>query len=417
MVDEKRNRIGYWILFILYPFGSLVLNIWSNNRKSVYILLVVAYCGYLGFNLVIGGDYGGADSAHYADQLKDFYQENVSFSEVSRKFYNTGDGIDIYQPLVTYGVSLFTDNARILFAIFSIIFGFFWIKSYEILVSHIPGNISLLITVMLIVYLTINPIWNVNGVRMWTAAHVFGYGVLSYYLEKNKAGVMYLFLSSVVHWSFIILVILWLLSIFLKWMPVALFLGMYFISGFIAELDVEAVRENLGVIPELFSDRTEGYVSEAYVEKVNEVDFSWHVELFSFISKWITICFVGLVSIFYYGRNTLNSESTSLLKFGLLISSFAFLASQLPSGARYISVSNLILYPVFILFLNNIISNKIISSTSLTKILILPLGYLIFFKVWSGLGLLGYNVVFGNILTSVLDYNSESLLLWVKSVL
>ncbi len=129
----------------------------------------------------------------------------MNLRELWQSFYSDSSGyVDILQPMVTYLVSRFTDNPTILFTIFGLIFGYFYSRNIWYVLGKIHGGITLVLFVFVLTFALINPIWNINGFRMWTAAQIFLYGTLPYLLEGKSKGLIWAAVSVFVHFSFLL---------------------------------------------------------------------------------------------------------------------------------------------------------------------------------------------------------------------
>ena len=146
---------------------------------------------------------GAADSARYARQLIEAHNQPLSWSYFLSMLYAEGGFVDIYQPFVTWLVAIFTDNPRILMAIFGAVFGFFYAQNLWMVFSRIKARVGWLLFFFMLAFALVNPIWNINGVRMWTAAQIFLYGVFRLSLENDKKGFIWAATSILVHFSFL----------------------------------------------------------------------------------------------------------------------------------------------------------------------------------------------------------------------
>ena len=96
---------SHFLLFVIWPFAVLYRSLRdfrTRGSKTLFWLFWV----YFGFVFVYADPFtGGADSARYAAKLIKQYNEPFLWAELLGRFYNTQDGVDIYQPLVTWIVS------------------------------------------------------------------------------------------------------------------------------------------------------------------------------------------------------------------------------------------------------------------------------------------------------------------------
>ena len=118
------------------------------------------------------------DSSRYVTKLKELYNTPLNWDVFIANFYSEESStVDIYQPLLTYILSLVTDNGNILFAVFGILFGYFYSRNIWLLLDYSKNQRMTRVMIAIIVtFSCVIGFWNLNGVRMWTAAHMFFYG-------------------------------------------------------------------------------------------------------------------------------------------------------------------------------------------------------------------------------------------------
>jgi len=233
--DSKVKALPVALLFLVWPFALLMTslkNFYAPGAKKGFIL----FCLYFGFVFVISKDLGGADSARYAQMLRELHQNPPSFSSLWASLYSyEANLLDIYQPLLTWLVSLFTDNAQVLFALFAMVFGWFYANNIWIILRRSQSKFSYTLMLLILVFSLIIPIWYINGVRMWTAAQIYIYGVLVYFIEHKKYGLWWASGSLLVHFSFLFPLLLLLLFVVLpKRLPI--FLVFFIATSFVADI-------------------------------------------------------------------------------------------------------------------------------------------------------------------------------------
>jgi VanZ family protein len=221
--------------------------------------------------MVIPGE--GADSYVYAAKLTQANHQALSFSESANVFYDEDEerGLDFLQPLITFIVSLFTDNYHILFGVFSLVFGFFYSRNIWVIFDSLQGKIGKEVFFLLFVFAMVVPIWLVNGVRMWTGAHIFLYGALPYLLRNNKKSLIWCFVSIFMHFSFIFP--LAILAIFITIGNRSNFYCWFFIvSFFFIQTDLGAISEVLqAYLPSVLQPRVKSYTNVNYAETIDGI--------------------------------------------------------------------------------------------------------------------------------------------------
>ena len=186
--------------FLINPFLGVIEAFknykapWAKNAVWLFII-------FYGFTMVSPE---GMDSSRYMLKLRYLHEQPLSFESFASSIYLTQDTVDLYEPTVTYIISRVTDNGSILFAVFGLIFGYFYSRNIWMLFEHLDIKANLLLYLMIITFAFVIGFWSLTGVRMWTAAHIFFYGTSKYLIKSNKKGLLIAALSILVHFSFIL---------------------------------------------------------------------------------------------------------------------------------------------------------------------------------------------------------------------
>ena len=414
--DLKVKALRVTLLFLVWPFALLLTslkNFHAPGAKKGFIL----FCIYFGFVFVISKDLGGADSARYAQMLRDLYQHPHSFSSLLASLYSYDTNLlDIYQPLLTWLVSLFTDNAQVLFALFALVFGWFYANNIWIILSKFQGKLSYHLMLLILVFSLIIPIWYINGVRMWTAAQIYIYGVLVYFIEHKKYGLWWASGSLLVHFSFLFPLILLLAYLFLP-KRLSIYLVFFIATFFITDISVLDMKSYLLYLPEIFHPRVNAYTGTEYIEKVEKsaAYYNWYV---GFAATALKISIYSLLLILIlHGRKLLKKDMTLLnfICFVLLFYGCANLISAFPSGGRYLAIANSLSMIFIILYM---VKFRINWSVRFVRILVIPL--LLFYVVFSirvGFDYMGISTFIGNPFSALLLEDSTPLIEIVKSLI
>ncbi|MBO3100180.1 EpsG family protein [Gelidibacter pelagius] len=388
---DKKIFLALWIF---NPFVSAIYlfkNFKQNRRIYPYLFLSF----FFGLSFVVSTT--GADSERYALQLLQYHRQNISLFEVIGDFYNEeGTKLDIYQPLVTWFISLFTDNVKVLFAFFALVFGYFWFKSLLLIRSHIQIPLKGLVLLTFLFLAFTNPIWLINGVRMWTAVGCFFYGLVVLHLEKDKKGWFYLVLPMFIHFSLIIALVVYILYVIIPYKnKTILFFAAFLFTFFLGELDLDIFRSYFEQAPE-FLEKKGSYLNEDYVERVSEAkeQFAFHVILARHLSRY-SILAITILMYYYYSRNKrkiTDDYFNVIFTLGLFFASFSNLASNIPSGGRFVVLSNLIVLTAFLFLLNQ----RIRMNRAIKLLLSGSIIFVIIFRIREGLDYIGPFFFIGN---------------------
>lgn len=310
------------------------------------------------------------------------------------------DKLDIYQSTVTYLVSRITDSGHILFMIFGIVFGYFYSRNIWYVLNKLPISIPRYLTVVIALFILVCPIWNVSGVRMWTALHVFAYGALPYLLDNDKSKIYWPALSIFIHFSFGMHVALfycfYLLPHWIKEHKSTISIAyIIFLTSFILNvLDISTISNYLSIIlPDyIYENNLAGYMGDAYVETINQLRDSKSM-LFNtneVIGKYGVILLTSFSYIII--RKEENANYRRFFVFALILYSIGNILSIVPSGGRYLVVAKMFLLPSILLSLASIQTAQYRLIRYVCWVFLLP----VIFSIRIGCECYGINLFFGN---------------------
>ncbi len=330
-----------FIYFLFSPFIGFIQAL-NHNKKDWAKNSVWLFVIFYGFTMCHPEI---MDSSRTIARLQELYNTPLSWDVFIVNFYNADTGIiDVYEPLVTYFLSLFTESGNILFAVFGIVYGYFYSRNIWLLLDlakEVKRN--KLFWLLLISFSCVIGFWNLNGVRMWTAAQVFFYGGFLYLVHGNKKGLLIAISSVLIHFSFVLPVGVLLIYTFIK-IPWRFLYFVFIASFFISSLNVEAVRNLLeSNLPEVLLPRVQSYTSDEYVEVINELNSrgNWYVGFYGQSLSWYL---VALFTIIYFSKlknSAYDKSFSNLFGFSLLFLSVGNITSLLPSGGRYLIIAQL----------------------------------------------------------------------------
>lgn len=405
------------LLFLVWPFGLLytsLKNFKAPGAKTGFIL----FCAYFGFVFVVSRDLGGADSARYAQLLRDMHQLTPSFENLWASLYSYETNIlDIYQPLLTWLVSLFTDNIHILFASFAFVFGWFYANNIWIVLKQIQNKVTYLTLLLVLVFALIIPIWYINGVRMYTAAQIFIYGILLYFVEnEKKKGLLWAGVSIFVHFSFLFP---FALLIIYKILPkkVIIYFIFFIITLLFSEINIYNIQAYLRMLPDIFQPRVESYTNIEYVKGIKKSAeyYNWYVA-FSGLALKVAISSL-LIILIIFSRKFLkkNKQLYEFVGFILFFGSWANIAAVVPSGGRFLVVFNMLSMGFIILYL---VKYQVSFPVKIIRLISMPL--LIFYCIFTlrvGFDYMGISTFIGNPFSALLIEDNTPLIEFVKSLL
>ena len=278
------------------------------------------------------------DSSRYIEKLEMMHASNKDFDTIGNSLYNEEDGQpDIYVALVTYVFSLFTDNGNLLFLFYGLLFGYFYANNIWLVLNESKGKLRREQWLLLAAFSFVIGFWDVNAVRMWTAAHVFFYGGFSYLYLNKKKGLIIAASSILIHFSFILPVFL-LLAYSLVRLNYRFLYFFYIASFFIVELNVDFIRTTLEAnVPDFMLPKVKTYFNDENLEIVDKIEVvtNWYVAYYKKIISYFNVIFISVL----FFRANMSNAAKKLLGFSLLFLGVANIVSLLPSGGRFLSVA------------------------------------------------------------------------------
>ena len=414
---KQQEGLIYYLGLLLWPFGvtvSALKNLDKPWSRNVFWL----FCIFFGFTFIVAEDIGdSADSVRYAQLLGEYARSHMNLTELWRSFYAESSGFtDIAQPLLTYLVSRVTQNTSILFAIFGFIFGYFYSRNLSFVYTQVKGKVTPIILLYMLTFALLNPIWNINSFRMWTASHIFLYGALPFLLEGNKKRLLWSGISVFFHFSFFFALGILLIYSALK-NRYTIFFALFLLTSFIKELDLTYVQSILSFLPDIFQIKVTSYTNQDYAELVNTniQAFNWYLPYSSKSLEWVIYALV-IFSYVFCRRYVADMQGLiSLYSFSLLMYSASNIFSLVPSGDRFMVVSNTFMFAFFIIFFVTFSKNR---GLNLLKVLSIP--FLVLFCLVSvriGMDYYGLVTIFGNPLFAILNTDAAPLITGIKGLL
>lgn len=386
---DKKSFLAMWLVNPLISALYLFKNFKQNTSIYPYLLLSI----FFGISFVVSTT--GGDSQAYALELEEYRIKNVTITELFNGFYSAGGTtIDIYQPLVTWLVSQFTGNVKVLFAVYSLVFGYFLFKALIIVRSHLDIKLKGLALLVFLLLALINPIWNINGVRMWTAVAAFFYGMVSLHIDKSKTSWVYLALPMLIHFSMFMPFAIYLAYRFIPYKNMSVLMALYVVTFFLGELNLDIFKKYFLLLPGFMQSR-EGYLSDEYVDVINQL-----ADAKSFFYKTATLALkwsmFGVASLIYfytiYKNKIKDKHMNEFFHMALIFMSFSNIVKVVPSGGRFVILSNLILLTAFLFFLNkNIRMHPVLRSLLKLSTIIV-----VIFKIREGVEYIGIFLFIGN---------------------
>lgn len=345
MIIKKASLLNIPI-FLIFPLLSFLIAI-RNLKSRTNGVVFVAFCALFGYSFSFGND--SADSYRVALVFDAF--DYKSLFDIYQ-LYLLGGAPDLYRFLVYSFVKSFTDNPKVLFAVFGFVFGVFWYLSLRIFKKEQKSYKSFYIYLIYFIFLILNPITNINGARFNTAAWVFFLATVNIILYKKKGYYVMLLCAPLVHFSFIFGVAIVVLFSFFKDLSytskrVNKILYYSFIASFavswILASNIISFDFISKIIPsESISGKIDTYnsseVSEIYEKRASNSPFLMVSNFFQIIIKTAFFFIIIYLKKFSSKQPLLGYKINVFLSFVMFYFTLAFIIGTMPSGNRFLMV-------------------------------------------------------------------------------
>lgn len=360
---SSSNSKYYLYLFLLWPFLAFITALSNFSRKESR-LVIYNFFIYYGLTFVLSS-YGYVDAAGYAMQFR--INATLPFSDFFKivgGLYSADTSVDIVEPFISFVVSRFTDDYRILFAVFAAIFGFVYMTSISLVYKKYILNQNLNAVFHFIFFSIIIPITWINGFRMWTAAWIFFYGAHQVIISRDPRYILLSLSACLVHFSFLtanVILIIYFLAGNRNYIYLPLALVSFVLPNFIAPL-FQSLSLKLGGA---MQSRFETYASSDYLTLRQETvaQSAWFLRIGNSLVFYYLLLAIIIIKIRSKDLIT-NSAENNLYSFLLLFLTFVNFSKNIPSfGGRFQIIFCLFATLYLLMYFGKISEAKIDSLT------------------------------------------------------
>lgn len=400
----ENNRVLTWLLFFLSPLLALWAAL-SRPQESWGKNIVWMFVVFYGLTLVISSE--GMDAAAYRNTFFRMRHTGMSIPEFLNTLYNPIYGkVDVLSGALTYLVAMISGNYHLLFAVFGLVFGFFYSRNLWYLLEHCRGGLSPVAWIFVLTFACVIGFWNINGFRFWCAAHIFFYGAMPFIFQGKTRSLWWIPVTALMHFSFVIPAALLLMYALLGNRTKAYFY-FFLLTFFVNSINLEQIGQWLQqIVPAFLERKAIGYTNPDYAESVaGEVEkMNFYARLYTAFLQWsVLICFVYIQGFLRRKLAKLPGYH-SLYCFCLFFLGWCNLLTLIPSGSRFSMLGNL-----FALSLLFFLYTRYRQVPSVRRIWMLILPLLLFFVLISlriAMDSIGVMTLVGNpIVAFFLDQN------------
>lgn len=265
--ENQTDKAIKVILFLISPFISFLYSLRRMNTRSSYVMFFL-FAVFFGMAFTVDNyrAEGTFDGVSYRIHFEEYvFKSSWDYFDGLEGFLKFDEGKkDYYYDTVAYFVSRVTDNYHVMFMVFAMIFAYFMLKSLRFLTSEEKFNYS--IAALILAYLfTTNQIFNINGVRMWTAAWVGVYALFQIFRNGNKRYFLLLLTTPFFHGSFWIFIAVTIMGYFLMRFD-KVWVVLFFVSFFVGSIALEILQDASDQLPTFMQRMISSYTDPDYVK-------------------------------------------------------------------------------------------------------------------------------------------------------
>lgn len=331
------NNVGSKVLlFLINPFVSAIDSLIHIKEKQSPKLL---YLWFLVFGAAFCTMSEAADSFRYVEDF--YYESRYSLSQyltILREYFTFDSNVkDIYSLSVNFFVGRFTDNYHWTFFIYAMVFGLFYLKSVKVFLRYEVED-KLLFYPLLFMLCFSNPIFNINGVRMWTAAWIAVYSSLKIFLDSEYRYMFLLLLTPLVHDSFFIWIAICIIA-YLSKRYQKIWIVLFVVSSFVSAVSyLDILQDYSYLFPTFMQNQIWSYTeSSDALEKMSgaiEEALPLYARIFNALPSYFHLLLTYLLIL---NRKIINQDKSKKIIFNVFLafSAITNFMSGVPSLWRF----------------------------------------------------------------------------------
>ena len=343
----KNSYNGYLLLLMLFSPIMGVVQLLRNRDEKTLLLFGIVFFGLAGSLYVYSPGSDGA--THLANAIANY--SNMSFNVFINQFYDlitlngTSAAKDIYLHCISYLAASVFGIPELIHVFAGLILGYFFTKSILlVLKNNIDTEKSGVLVAFILLFLFFRSLGALNSIRMWTGMWVFFYGTYSYAITKKKKFLAVILFSIIVHFSYLIVLIPFLVSYILKnrtFVMTSLFFASFGMSlnfasieNLLPKTDLVENQQSANVIA---SDEDAERFAERY-ENQAKVDKNFYVKYGEAFFKSYCVVGLSLLLLFFYNHKKADKKFIFLMASGLGLMSFSNMvtfSSSLSHNCKY----------------------------------------------------------------------------------
>ncbi len=355
----EKYRLELFLLFLFWPLLAFILALRYYHLREAKIIVYLFFV-FFGATFYLGNP--------TFDSFGLFQEFQLIANRPFGEFWTILSGLytetraDMAQPFILFSVSRLGNNQFLIFGALAAVFGWFYLRGINMVFSpSVKQNVNAFI--FFLYFLSIVPIFRINGFRFWTAAWVFFYGAYNVVQSRDMRFFIFSLLSILFHFSFIfpnVILIAW----FLLGNRNKAYTMLLVISILIPELFWPQIQSVAAFFGGTIEAKFNVYTNPEYGEKILAMRQS--LRWFMNMAGW-GIFYYTLFMLFYlksrYEKILENIRLNNLFSFSLLFLSAVNFTRYIPSMGRFMTIFYLFAFSYFIAILAHFKDNKLRLST------------------------------------------------------
>jgi hypothetical protein len=398
---QKNNKAdsGFYVWFFIWPLWSLIesLRQYQNPISKNIMWLFVIFYGYVITTPAYETD---TDLMRRIEYFKGW---SLNYGANFQTFIDTLDDedeghTDLVETFLMYVVSRVTENFRILFMIYGILFGYFYSRNIWFVFDRIKNKLNKYSIPFFLAILIIVPFWNLGIFRFYFASQIFIFGILRYIATKRKLNILICLLAVSVHWSFLFANLFALIYMFAGNRTTVYFI-VFLASLLFSNLNIESINEKIDFLPKTMERKAVGYTRSEYVEEVRDNTYHesnrWYLNGRQYAVKFAIALFFILA---FLNRKKFEDDIFlyNCFNFALLFVAGSFFVNEIPSMDRFLRVSYFFGFAFGLMLITSNLESQMFYR--LSKFMTWPIYLYIIVEVRSGFDTIGIITVLGNII-------------------
>ena len=363
---------SYIKLNILFMFIFPVLGVFSFLKSGNINRYAPSFFFFLVFFGVFFVVPTSGDAYRQYQEFRDF--SFIDFNEFWYEFikilnFKSMTESDIYAYSSKFILSRISDSPSLFFGFHAFTFALVYVSTLKLVLKNVNVHKTILTTFFFLLIVFVAPISKIQYVRYYFAGWLFIYGALKILKTKNYKNYVFIILSILVHFSFVVPAILFIGYFFLRkriylWMVIAVFAftSNSFLSQFTSSISTFS-QTNFG--GSQLQGKTAAYTeNEEYIEQRGQrfEERAWYANPAKYLRWAYNVILLTLISLILLKKIKIKKSLLNLFTFSLFLFSIGQLGNAFASLGERLEQIFFIVFSVFCLyyFYNN--KNKLLNN-------------------------------------------------------